>query len=165
MNVLSIGAAIVVIYYDSQFIQSPSLCLLQITANCVSSYSIGTFINSTSYGTKDTLIKVQLGCAAGMLLTNLIYVIIFIVVTIRVCWKPADPDKPVPAPFVTAPFVAPPRSAPKTSATPIPAPIPPQTNPNLPPSSYPLVIPPPQGLHLPTYIAQCPYCYGLMRVG
>lgn len=164
-NLLSIGAAIVVIYYDNLFINNPYTCILTFTTNCSSSSVIDSISSGlTSYSTKQTLNKVQIGCASGMMLTNVIYVIIFVVVTIRVCvaLEPKNTEKnansvgpPMGQPFAT------PHAQPVNPVAQVAQPV---NSPVVGPQGYPLALHPP-GLQLPSYVAQCPYCYGLMRVG
>ena len=161
-NLLSLGAAIVVIYYDTVFIAYPYICLLTFTSNCYSSGGIDSIISgATSYSTKTLLNKVQIGCAAGMLTTNVVYVIIFVVVTVRVsCFGGGGgANGPVSAsvgPPVQQDFGLPaqPAAAAAYQQPALKSPMP----------AYPMALHP-AGLQLPTYIAQCPHCYGLMRVG
>lgn len=85
-NILSIIAASVLIYFDSLFLQNPCTCLYASTYNCsrsyYNSYAYGIY-DSTAYTVKMICIKAQLSCAAIMLVTNIIYIIIFIVVAIK----------------------------------------------------------------------------------
>jgi len=86
-NILSIIAASVLLYFDNLFLNNPYTCLYGSTTDCSqysSSYSYSNSIyNSSNYTVKLACIKAQLACAAVMLVTNVIYIIIFIVVIIK----------------------------------------------------------------------------------
>jgi hypothetical protein len=86
-NILSIIAAAVLLYFDNLFLNNPFICLYGSTYYCnqsSSSYSYNNGIyNSTNYTVKLACIKAQLACAAVMLATNVIYIIIYIIVAVK----------------------------------------------------------------------------------
>ena len=94
-NILSIIAASVLLYFNTMFLNNPYTCLfgsaydcsvLNYNSNYYGSYS--TFSNNgiystTGYTVKLACIKAQLACAAVMLFTCVVYIIIYIVVAVR----------------------------------------------------------------------------------
>jgi hypothetical protein len=86
-NILSIIAASVLLYFDNLFLNNPYTCLYGSFDNCYqysSSYSYYNGIyDPNNYTVKLACIKAQLACAAVMLVTNVIYIIIFILVAIK----------------------------------------------------------------------------------
>lgn len=89
-NVLSIVAASVLLYFNNLFLNNPYTCLFGFS-DCVStSYSSSygssyyySIYNPTNYAVKLACIKAELACAAVMLATNVVYVIIFVVVVVK----------------------------------------------------------------------------------
>jgi hypothetical protein len=81
-NILSIIAASVLLYFDNIFLNNPYTCYFGSTL-CNRLYSGDTIYTQTNYTVKLACIKAQLACAAVMLVTNVIYMIIFMVVAVR----------------------------------------------------------------------------------
>ncbi len=84
-NILSIIAASVLLYLDNLFLNNPYKCLYGSILDCSSfSYdSVGSIFSETGYKVKMACIKAQLACAAVMLVTNVVYIVIFVVVAIK----------------------------------------------------------------------------------
>jgi hypothetical protein len=89
-NILSIIAALVLLYFDSLFLNNPYICLHGSVSDCNtysynSSYSdIYSIYSTTGYTVKMACIKAQLACAVVMFVTNVIYIIIFIIVVFKI---------------------------------------------------------------------------------
>ena len=91
-NILSIVAASVLLYFDTAFLDNPYKCYYGLDKDCspfkydywlepISSYT-GIY-NPDKYTLKVTLIKTQLACAAVMLTTNVVYLVIYTVVALK----------------------------------------------------------------------------------
>ena len=106
INLISIGFAIILIVFDSLFIQYPGQCYLATVC-----YSNTTDINSPiNADGKLRVVKAQLACAATMLALNISYIIIFIVIALltRVTYKPLRPSfQPMSAPYSSSPKALP----------------------------------------------------------
>ena len=85
-SILSIIAAAVLLYFNNLFLNNPYTCLFGTSSECsLASYSSTYGIYSTTgYTVKLACIKAELGCAAVMLTTCVVYILVFIVVTLRV---------------------------------------------------------------------------------
>jgi len=88
-NILSIITALILLYFDNLFLGNPYICLRGSISGCSgssygSSYSDIYDINSsTGYTVKMACIKAQLACAPVILVTNVVYIVIFIIVAIK----------------------------------------------------------------------------------
>ena len=90
-NVLSIIAASVLLYFNNLFLSNPFTCLFGfsgcVTTSYSSSYDDSPYSyginNPTNYAVKLACIKAELACAAVMLVSNVVYVLIFIVVAVK----------------------------------------------------------------------------------
>jgi hypothetical protein len=94
-NILAIIAASVLISFDGIFISNPYVCLYAVDYGCnrASDFNRGIY-DSTFYTVKMAVIKAQLACAVVMLATNVIYIAIYIYVTIksRNNWSVIEPQ-------------------------------------------------------------------------
>jgi hypothetical protein len=101
-NLISIGFAIILIAFDSIFIQNPGQCYLGTVC-----YSPSTNItNTTNLDGKSRIIKAQLALTATMLALNITFVIVFIVVMIltRATHKSLRPSlQQIPSPYSSSP--------------------------------------------------------------
>jgi len=109
-HILSIAASSVLIYYDTLFIREPQTCLWpnNLCYDDQASFSVFGITLGTSVDIdwiKFTLIKIQIACAAVMILTCIVYIVIFIYTTIRVHQKNkvADPHTTIELGRVQAP--------------------------------------------------------------
>ena len=89
-NIFSIVAASVLLYFDTAFLDNPYKCYYASDTNCfeyTSGSGYSTFYtgiyNSDKYTLKVTLIRTQLTCAAVMLTTNVVYLVIYAIVALK----------------------------------------------------------------------------------
>lgn len=130
-NIISLIASAVLLYFNNLFLNNPYTCLFVTTYECSYSY-YSTYYNSTrsnnygiysttGYTVKLACIKAELACAAVMLTTCVIYLIIFTVVAIRArntdnqscvmpypppSYQPSHPQNPSIPPTVFAPVTS-----------------------------------------------------------
>ncbi|CAF0879819.1 unnamed protein product [Adineta steineri] len=98
LHIISIAASSVLLYYDISFLRNPYTCLWPKNL-CNEGLTNLKFFNITinasqnMHWIKFTLIKIQIGCAAAMIATCLVYILIYIYTNIRVYAKNtvADP--------------------------------------------------------------------------
>ena len=145
-NIISIIAAAVLLYFNNLFLNNPYTCIFGSSYQCSSSYyrsssyynyysnstssdsSIFGIYSTTGYTIKLACIKAELACAAVMLTTCVIYMIIFTVVAIRVrninnqSGVTSFPQPIQPMPVYTVPYGPPPHAS-----VVVPAVIPPVT--------------------------------------
>ena len=97
MNLASAAFAIILIVFDSMFIQTSGECYLGTI--CASNSSV---VNSTTnLDGKLRVIKAQLALTSAMLSSNLLYILIFIIIFVltRSSYKPLTPSfQPLPSP-------------------------------------------------------------------
>jgi hypothetical protein len=106
INLISGGFAIILIVFDSLFIQNPGQCYLA-TVCYSNTANINSSINADG---KLRVVKAQLACAATMLSMNITYIIIFIgiLALTRVTYKPLRPSfQPIPSPYSSSPKTLP----------------------------------------------------------
>jgi hypothetical protein len=83
-NILSIIAALVLISFDSIFINNPYICLYASDYNCNRSSDLyHSIYDSSFYTVKTTVVKAQLACTAVIFVTNVIYIVIYIYLAIK----------------------------------------------------------------------------------
>jgi hypothetical protein len=102
INLISSGFAIILIVFDSLFIQNPGQCYLATV--CYSDSIIVT--NSTNADGKLRVVKAQLAMTATMLASNITYMIIFVVIVglTRITYKPLSPSfQQMPSPYNSSP--------------------------------------------------------------
>ena len=106
MNFASIGFAIILIVFDSLFIQTPCRCYLATV--CDSDFQ--DVNNCTNSDGKLRIVKSQLACTVTMLVLNIAYIIIFLIIvaSTRVSYKPLSPSfQPIPSPYNSSPKILP----------------------------------------------------------
>ena len=142
-NVLSIGAASVVIYFANLFMIYPGLCFFSSSSGCSSSTSLTLSSASSTYQIKATLLKAQLACAAVMMFTSVVYIAIFTFIAIKANRR-SKGQPPI-------------EHLPVNTSQPV----------NFysgDPNTYPYALHPPAP-NFPSYVAECPNCHIYMRVG
>ena len=145
-NVLSIGAASVIIYFDSIFMYYPGTCYFSTSTICNGLASASfTSSNTSSYLIKIACIKAQLACAATMMFTNVVYIAFFIFVAVKANRRSNG----------HSPGAFPP------GMHPVQIPVYPNAGNviNYPPVLHPTIP------NFPSYVAECPNCHIYMRVG
>lgn len=96
------GFAIILIVFDSIFIQNPGQCYLGTVCYSPSS----NITSSTNFDGKSRIIKAQLALTATMLASNITFVVLFIVVMVltRASYKPLRPSfQQIPSPYSSSP--------------------------------------------------------------
>lgn len=91
------GFAVILIVFDSLFIQYPGQCYLGTV--CAANSTVVT--NITNIDGKSRIIKAQLALASAMITSNILYVLIFVVIfaLTRSSYKPLTPSfQPLPSP-------------------------------------------------------------------
>jgi hypothetical protein len=86
-NVLSIIAASVLLYFNALFLNDPYKCLFDFF-QCsyeAKTYPYPSYDSTAAYPVKMICFKAELACAAVMLVTNVVYVLIFMVVAVKTC--------------------------------------------------------------------------------
>ena len=92
LNILSIAAASVLLFYDVLFLREPHTCLwpdsfctnIQLNLNL---FGLPVNTSENINDIKFTLIKIQIACAAVMICACLVYIGIYIYTTIRMCQR------------------------------------------------------------------------------
>jgi len=103
-NSASIAFGIILIVFDSLFIQTPCRCYL----GTVCEVNFEEVANCTGSDIKLRIVKAQLACVVTMVVSNIGYIITFtiIVASSRVLYKPLNPSfQPVPPPNNSSPKV------------------------------------------------------------
>ncbi|CAF3597003.1 unnamed protein product [Adineta steineri] len=102
LHIISIAASSVLLYYDISFLRNPYTCLWPKNLcneglTNMKFFNISINASQNIHWIKFTLIKIQIGYAAAMIATCLVYILIYIYTNIRVYAKNtvADPHKTI----------------------------------------------------------------------